>query len=187
MSVIIIPTHYTYRWHFVCLANPSLSATFPAHHGLVQIHTLPAPHTILPPSDKFSTLRGLSSSAVSGGSSGENNLAFKCMRKRLVFETLHLDLEGGVGERRTTPSTTAMALDAGMTRDAGVDVPGRGHTLSSALPALEVKLETPVPGGGPAHHCADSKTAEQGAENAKTKRSKKKVAFQSERPELYDF
>jgi elongator complex protein 4 len=26
------------------------------------------------------------------------------MRKRLVFETLHLDVEGGVGERRTTPA-----------------------------------------------------------------------------------
>ena len=76
---------------------------FSAHHGLVHIHSLPAPHTLLPPSDKFSTLRGLTSS-------GENNLAFKCMRKRMVFETLHLDLEGGVGERRTTPSTSASAL-----------------------------------------------------------------------------
>jgi hypothetical protein len=31
----------------------------------------------------------------------ENNIAFKCTRKRLVFETHHLDAEGGVGERRT--------------------------------------------------------------------------------------
>jgi elongator complex protein 4 len=39
---------------------------------------------------------------VSGSSGGrENNIAFKCMRKRLVFETHHLDAEGGVGERRT--------------------------------------------------------------------------------------
>lgn len=42
-------------------------------------------------------LRGL-------GSSGENNLAFKCTRKRMIFETLHLDVEGGTGERRTTAS-----------------------------------------------------------------------------------
>jgi hypothetical protein len=39
---------------------------------------------------------------VSGSSGGrENNIAFKCTRKRLVFETHHLDAEGGVGERRT--------------------------------------------------------------------------------------
>jgi elongator complex protein 4 len=139
---------------------------------------------MLPPSDKFSMLRGLSSSAVTIGSSGENNLAFKCMRKRLVFETLHLDLEGGVGERRTTPS---MAVDAGMTHTAGVDAPGRAHPPNSALPARAVKLEAPVPARGSADHCADSKTAEQVAENTKTKRSKKKVAFQSERPDLYDF
>ena len=30
-------------------------------------------------------------------------MAFKCTRKRLVFETHHLDAEGGVGERRTGP------------------------------------------------------------------------------------
>ena len=81
---------------------------------MVHIHTLPAPHTILPPSDKFSTLRGLSSSGVSISGSGENNLAYKCMRKRLIFETLHFDLEGGVGERRATPATNAVALEAGM-------------------------------------------------------------------------
>jgi hypothetical protein len=45
-------------------------------------------------------------SSVSGSSGGrENNIAFKCTRKRLVFETHHLDVEGGVGERRTVAST----------------------------------------------------------------------------------
>ena len=82
--------------HHRDLADPALSATFPSYHGLVTIHTLPAPHTVLPPSDKHSTLRG-------SGVSGENNIAFKCTRKRMLFETLHLDIEGGVGERRTTP------------------------------------------------------------------------------------
>ncbi|KAH9004410.1 hypothetical protein EDB86DRAFT_3210211 [Lactarius hatsudake] len=49
-----------------------------------------------------STLRGISSvSGWTGG--GENNLAFKCTRKRFVIETHHLDVEGGVGERRTHP------------------------------------------------------------------------------------
>ena len=78
-------------------ANPGLASIFPLHHGLLQIHTLPSPHTASAPSDRFSALRGLTAS-------GENNLAFKCTRKRLVFETLHLDVEGGTSERRTTPS-----------------------------------------------------------------------------------
>ncbi|KAJ7139845.1 Elongator complex protein 4 [Mycena epipterygia] len=73
-------------------ANPALSAAFPAHHGLVRIHTLPAPQGLVAASDRFSTLRG---------PVAENNLGFKCTRKRLVFETLHLDVDGGVGERRT--------------------------------------------------------------------------------------
>lgn len=70
---------------------------FPSHHGLVQIYTLPSPHMLIAPSDRFSILRGLASS-------GENNLAFKCTRKRVVIETLHLDVEGGTAERRTTAS-----------------------------------------------------------------------------------
>lgn len=73
--------------------NPALAGLFPGHHGLVQTLRLPAPHTLLAPSDKFSQLRGLYA--------GENNLAFRCTRKRLLFETLHLDVEGGPGERRT--------------------------------------------------------------------------------------
>lgn len=54
-----------------------------------------------PPSQKYSTLVG--------GRGGANNLAFKLKRKAFVVETLHLDVEGGVGERRTTapPSVTA--------------------------------------------------------------------------------
>ena len=68
---------------------------FPSHHGLVHIHTVPSPHTLSAPSDRFSCLRGLSSS-------GENNLGFKSTRKRIIFERLHLDIEGGIGERRTT-------------------------------------------------------------------------------------
>ena len=74
--------------------NPGLSNMFPSHHGLVHIHTVPSPHTLSAPSDRFSCLRGLSSS-------GENNLGFKSTRKRVIFERLHLDIEGGIGERRT--------------------------------------------------------------------------------------
>ena len=87
--------------NFFSLADPSLTATFPNHHGILHIQTLPASHTLLPPSDRFSTVRGLSASGGAAGGS-ENNITFKSTRKRLVFETLHLDIEGGVGERRTT-------------------------------------------------------------------------------------
>ncbi|KAJ7919156.1 hypothetical protein B0H13DRAFT_1990616 [Mycena leptocephala] len=80
-------------------ANPALAAAFPGHHGLLRIHTLPAPTALVPASDRFSALRG---TGGAGGGGGENNLGFKCTRKRLVFETVHLDVEGGVGERRTS-------------------------------------------------------------------------------------
>ena len=76
-----------------------MTAEFPSYHGFVHIHSLPSPHTLTAASDRHSTLRSFSSS-------GENNLAFKCTRKRFIIETLHLDVEGGVNERRTTPSTT---------------------------------------------------------------------------------
>lgn len=78
--------------------DPSLSASFPHSHGLVHVHRLPSPGTLLPPAYKHSTLLGLGV-----GSSGQNNLAFRLKRRRFVIETLHLGVEGGVGERRTEP------------------------------------------------------------------------------------
>ena len=90
----------------------------------------------------------------------------KCMRKRLIFETLHLDLEGGVGERRTTPATNAVALEAGMIFDA--------KNLADVRIGIEeddVSVE--------AQHFA--------AGGVKAKKPKKSVAFQSDRPDLYDF
>ncbi|KAF7339704.1 PAXNEB-domain-containing protein [Mycena sanguinolenta] len=106
--------------------NPALAATFPGHHGLLRIHTLPAPTTLVPASDRFSTLRGT-------GTGGENNLGFKCTRKRLVFETVHLDVEGGVGERRTSaPPTTTVAVQAPASRSVGA--------------AVEVEIEGVPPG-----------------------------------------
>lgn len=164
-----------------CAANPALTSLFPSHHGLVQIHKLPAPHSILPTSDKSSTLRGLSSTAAASIGTGENNLAFRCMRKRLIFETMHLDLEGGVAERRTTPSSTTMGLDIGQ-------VPTY-VTNTAALARVAVELEETL---------VDAKTlslqghvslqsAEPGATDGKLKRVKKKVAFRSDKPDLYDF
>jgi elongator complex protein 4 len=171
-------------------ANPSLSSLFPSHHGIVQILTLPAPHTILPASDKYSTLRGLSSAAGTTDGSGENNLAFKCMRKRLIFETLHLDLEGGVTERRTTPASNAMALDAGMVHETvpAAAVPAT-ESRKGSLATVEVEFEhlKDVGSDGRTRAVADD-TADDSLVPAKPKKPKKKVAFRSDdRPDLYDF
>lgn len=166
---------------YILAANPSLSAMFSTYHGLVHIHSLPAPHTLVPPSDRFSTLRGLTSS-------GENNLAFKCMRKRLIFETLHLDVEGGVSERRTTPSSNVLAMEAGTGHDHN-----HSHYTSTSVvfgdlsvAALQVQLEqaqikTDVPESPSDSPPVNSRSA------FKKAKVKKKVAFTSERPDLYDF
>ncbi|KAI0330534.1 PAXNEB-domain-containing protein [Cubamyces sp. BRFM 1775] len=162
-------------------SNPSLTAMFSSHHGLVHIHALPAPHTLLPPSDKFSTLRGLTSS-------GENNLAFKCMRKRLIFETLHLDVEGGVSERRTTPSTNVLAMEAGVGHDhshtSGMSAVTTGG--STSLAAVQVQLEQVQISTPPQPASAEPDTTKPESSFKKAK-VKKKVAFHSERPDLYDF
>ncbi|THU94840.1 PAXNEB-domain-containing protein [Dendrothele bispora CBS 962.96] len=154
-------------------ANPSLSTLFPSHHGLVQIHSLPAPHTLLSPSDRFSTLRGLSASTPSSGS-GENNLAFKCTRKRLVFETLHLDLEGGVSERRTTPSNT----------DFETNNPGLNK---KAAASVEIEIEEIMPTGS-VDMSNEPKPSPPKTTMEKSKGKKKKaVAFHTDRPDVYDF
>lgn len=151
-------------------ANPAFTALFPSHHGLVQVHKLPAPHSILPTSDKYSTLRGLSSSAAANIGTGENNLAFKCTRKRLIFETMHLDLEGGVAERRTTPLSTAINLDAGLVHT---------HVTENitGLASVAVELE-----GGMKSRSLDTECG-----GTRKLKAKKKVAFRAERPDLYDF
>lgn len=119
-------------------ADPSLSLTFPSHHGLVHVHGLPAPLSLRSASDRSSTLRGIST--VSGG--GENNLAFKCTRKRFVIETHHLDVEGGVGERRTTP----MGKTVGVGGDGKAISKSERNKLSvgagaAGRAAMEVELE----------------------------------------------
>ncbi|PBL00795.1 PAXNEB-domain-containing protein [Armillaria gallica] len=179
-------------------ANPAMTALSPSHHGLVEIRRLPAPHTLLSPSDKFSTLRGLSSSAMSSGGGGENNLAFKCTRKRLVFETLHLDVEGGVGERRTTPSTGTVMQ--GVTNHDTRDQPPLTRTAAAAVEVhLEEDLKDPssitstVQMEGFAVAMAqnssmmDVPSPMSGETSAKGKKPKKRVVFQSDRPDLYDF
>ncbi|KAH9950457.1 PAXNEB-domain-containing protein [Amylocystis lapponica] len=164
-------------------ANPSLSALFSAHHGLVHIHALPAPHTLLPLSDRFSTLRGLSAS-------GENNLAFKCMRKRLVFETLHLDLEGGVGERRTTPAPSALPAEVGGAASHAHVMPpavGAGTGNLGGRAAVEVRLEQLPEGATAMGLTGDDSAGTEVKSTVKKPKAKKKVAFHSDRPDLYDF
>ncbi|KAI0788581.1 PAXNEB-domain-containing protein [Abortiporus biennis] len=158
-------------------ANPSLTSLFPLHHGFVHIHSLPSPYTLQPPSDKYSTLRGLSSS-------GENNLAFKCMRKRFVIETLHLDLEGGIGERRTTPATNATIMETESHHDHNHESKGLANVATTGRAAIEVQMEKVT------LETVSSKGVEVVDSEPKPpakKKAKKKVAFHSDRPDLYDF
>jgi elongator complex protein 4 len=102
------------------------------------------------------------------------------MRKRLIFETLHLDLEGGVGERRTTPSMNAMALEAGMrvhehNHEHDAETPRNAVDMAAAL---EVAIEVGAEG---------NKMQDAPSVGVKVKRPSKRVAFHSDRPDLYDF
>ncbi|EPQ60883.1 hypothetical protein GLOTRDRAFT_68898 [Gloeophyllum trabeum ATCC 11539] len=169
--------------------DPSMSALFPSHHGLVQIHSLPAPHTLLPPSDRFSTLRGVSASASSAGGVGENNLAFKCMRKRLIFETLHLDVEGGVGERRTTPAAVSSVVDSTSLGGSSVGplAPTGTSRAGGDTAVVQVRLEgsrLPLKAENAPSTITD---VHKPTAPPKAARAKKKVAFRSDAPDLYDF
>ena len=136
---------------------------------------------LVPASDRFSTLRGLaassSSSVSASGGIGENNLAFKVTRKRFVIETFHLDVEGGVGERRTTPAPSAT-----------VDGGGHRHQEEGKRPQAGVEVQIgPEPSRStdsqkdPA--LAPSETEKKGIQ----KKPKKRVGFQVNRPDVLDF
>lgn len=134
---------------------------------------------LVPPSDRFSTLRGLSASSSASGGGGENNLAFRCTRKRLIFETLHLDLEGGVSERRTTPAVSSDVIPSTV----GVGS-GGGNELGMSKPTHLAKMDVCLEHDD----CAPLPTAvTENNTDVKPKKKKKSVAFQSDRPDLYDF
>ncbi|SPO20417.1 uncharacterized protein UTRI_00814_B [Ustilago trichophora] len=96
-------------------SSPALRSAFTAYTGAFKVLKTPAIGTLTNPSIRSSVLRGMGTGAGAGAAGGkggggeggagggENNLAFKVRRKRLVIETLHLDVEGGVSERRTKP------------------------------------------------------------------------------------
>lgn len=158
--------------------------TFPNHHGLVDIHTLPAPHSIIAPSDKFSTLRGLCASAVGIGGSGENNLTFKSTRRRLIIETLHLDIEGGVGERRTTPSAVATSETSSNAHDHPQESMSKSGLATVQVVCENLELPKTV---DDSTEKSDKGTEGREEKTKKTKKTKKRVAFRADRPDLYDF
>lgn len=139
-------------------SDPTLAPSFPSYSGLLNVHSTPSPHTLWNPSKRFSQLRGLNVATSTGaGGGGENNLAFKCMRKRFVVETLHLDVEGGVGERRTAPVTGTSSISTSQ-------IPTSLETHSHV--SAKVAIEGPVG--------LDDK-----ASVVVPKKPKKKVAFHS--------
>ena len=81
----------------------------------------------------------------------------------MIFETLHLDLEGGVGERRTTPAQNARA---NAINDADQKEGNKGDPM--------VKIHSEEGGSG--------------SVAVVLRKKKKAVGFASERPEIsYEF
>lgn len=152
-------------------SDPVLAPTFPSYSGLLKVHATPSAQTLLDPSRRFSQLRGLNSTnSATGTGGGENNLAFKCMRKRLVVETLHLDVEGGVGERRTTPAASAVVDPI---------VPHVAHEeVKRETQLARIMIDTPPE--------RPSETAPK-ADEPVQKKARKKVAFRTAESDLYDF
>lgn len=134
-------------------------------------------------------------------------MAFKCTRKRFVIETLHLDVEGGVGERRTSAPNSAHGAGATL----GEAPHQHQHPQSSAQATVSIAIEenpslpnTTLAASGrfadPTPLSASTGTSsisfEEGTEaNEKGLKKKplksamkKRVAFGGgDRPELYDF
>lgn len=85
---------------------------------------------------------------------------------------MHLGFEGGVAERRTTPSSTGLGLDAGLVH---THVAGKENTAALASVAVELEESAEdVQGRAPGTARKVSKTT-------------KKVAFHTEMPDVYDF
>lgn len=84
-----------------------------------------------------------------------------------MIETLHLDVEGGVTERRTTPNAAPAIPTV--------------NVAQSAAPTVEVQIEERMRASQP------SRPLDVEIEVKKSVKARKKVAFQSDRPELYDF
>ncbi|KAJ9126333.1 hypothetical protein QFC24_002066 [Naganishia onofrii] len=143
---------------------------------------------------KHSSLLGLGA-----GSTGQNNLAFKLKRKRLIIETLHLGVEGGVGERRTEPTRTGGPVDPRKMQTHGNDhghAHEHGHSHHHHHPSAE-GMDKPAAESSvrfaavniaveaePSVRFSDSPS---GAEPVQTKERKKVSFIRHDKPELYEF
>ncbi|KAL5495200.1 ELP4 [Sanghuangporus weigelae] len=168
-------------------ADPATSALFPSHHGLLKIYRLPCVQTLVPASDRFSNLRGLSAptSSISSGGIGENNLAFKCTRKRFVIETFHLDIDGGVSERRTTPAVSSIAIQEGDTGK--VSSCDHSHHDPGREPRVLIEREIRARIGGESEIPKLPEEISQIQKSDIKKKAKKRVGFQVDRPDIFDF
>lgn len=112
------------------------------------------------------------------------------MRKRLIFETLHLDVEGGVGERRTTPSTTAIVMDEAAHDHSAHDHGGSGAgaaTIQVQVEEIQKKVEIVSVTDAVDTETKETATTTTTSSFVKKPKQRKKVAFTSDRPDLYDF
>ncbi|KAG8732893.1 hypothetical protein FRC11_010273 [Ceratobasidium sp. 423] len=155
--------------------DPLSSMSFPNHHGLVKISSSPSHGTLRAPSISRSILRGMTSSGPHGG--GENNLAFRCTRRKLVIETMHLGAEGGIGARQTSAPTGSGVLES----------------AAAPTPSSESKLARVTIAFGDADRAKKgteetTNDADEGVKEKKpTKAKQRRVLFQSDKPEIYDF
>lgn len=171
-------------------ADPTTHSMLPSHHGLVRINRLPTVHTLVPTSDRFSSLRGLSAatSSISSSGAGENNLAFKCTRKRFVIETFHLDVDGGVGERRTTSAASSVNFQERRVQQSNsqrqIDPVAEGQS-SIAIELEDRMRRTEQPEFKSADEHVATTRSTRSAEGIK--KARKKVGFQVDRPDVLDF
>lgn len=153
-------------------ASPALRDVFPDSTGALRVFRTPAIGTLTNPSLRASVLRGMGAGfsthparGAGGAGGGENNLAFKVRRKRLVIDTLHLDTDGGVRERRTKPSgdeaaparpassvpRTAPAAEAAPAQPrAPTPAPAAAHVPSPAPAPARAFAPSPSPAPAPA-------------------------------------
>lgn len=96
------------------------------------------------------------------------------MRKRFVIETLHLDAEGGVSERRTEPVGGLASVTT---------------TNLKTQPTVYKEHAEPIPNERLAQVAIDEPKRDAVPVDAdnKPKKARKKVAFQSADSTLYDF
>ncbi len=119
-----------------------------------------------------------------------------------MIETLHLDVEGGVGERRTTRGPPMAHIDSVPYEDHSFVHPQlvSGASSSRANAAIHITLD-----GDPMNNHTNADAARVGSDesnritspsnlkgspsttSSKEAKPKKRVAFHTDRPDLYDF